>query len=357
MVNIKGIEIRVISNGQPLTEYDDPDRESATEDGPLVKYIEAIPDAKFSVQVSIGPEFQYFRSDGVSVRPCIDNLKIRNKFVGSRDRGKVLNLKSVKYHCKQSGLYKEADLAFGTAVVVEGSDSRQEFSPTDVKNLGKISLVLVRARQSRCSSSHHGLKAQDIKGLEVPEKILKGQTVTNVLKMVNEKTIAEPLSNSYSTPIKGHHGRKFHVEIYYRSRRALQLLGCIPRDPSPPVLVEEEDEPQETTPTAAEVGRVSESEPRVQSTPRNENAEEMARLRARLAELEEQEELERLRARVAEIENRQASTRPEQRDSRPVKREPPVKRERTEEGRGGGGGAQKRRKSQQSAPGFVDLTD
>ncbi|KAI9882473.1 MAG: protein kinase rio1 [Watsoniomyces obsoletus] len=344
MVKIKGIDIRVKCNGQFLTEYDDDaGQDDAAHDGPLVKYIEAIPGAKFSVLATLSSEFGYYSANSVAASFQVDNHDRQQFLVGRYPFGVSVEVSSQQYLCKQSSLYKEADLAFGTVVLVDGEDSGQTFSRSQINNLGRISVSFRRSWAIRRWSVSR-MAAREIDGPELPEKLLKGQAVTNVLKMVNERTIAQPTFNWQSSPIHGYYGREFQVHIYYRSRRALQTLGCIPRDVSPPILVEEEPA------QAAGVER----RPEVSGTrnPKSEegNEEEASRLRARIEELEKADELTRLRARVAELESRQSS---------PVKPEPgnllPVKRERPEEGRGGG--SPKRRRSQQSPPAFVDLTD
>ena len=53
MAILDNIEVYITSNGGVLTEYDDPDEHVPHDTKSTTKFIEAIPGAKFSIEISV----------------------------------------------------------------------------------------------------------------------------------------------------------------------------------------------------------------------------------------------------------------------------------------------------------------
>ena len=73
----KGILVQVISNGQLLESYDDPDASDNENPYQRQQYIEAVTGATFSVKVTITDQFdfcQISRQDGVAVELGVDGF-------------------------------------------------------------------------------------------------------------------------------------------------------------------------------------------------------------------------------------------------------------------------------------------
>ncbi len=73
----KGILVQVISNGQILSSYDDPDTNDNENPYQRQRYIEAVTGATFAVKVIITDQFDFChinRGDGVAVRFSVDGL-------------------------------------------------------------------------------------------------------------------------------------------------------------------------------------------------------------------------------------------------------------------------------------------
>ncbi len=117
MVKIEGVEIRIKSNGEFLTEYNDPNQDPTAQEGIVVKYIEAIPEAEFSIHTTLTPEFHYHGANSVVLDLQVDNFHRERHLTGRRFSSYHRELKSRQYLCKRTGLYKEADFAFGTVVL------------------------------------------------------------------------------------------------------------------------------------------------------------------------------------------------------------------------------------------------
>ncbi|MCJ1434906.1 hypothetical protein MMC27_004276 [Xylographa pallens] len=68
----------------------------------------------------------------------------------------------------------------------------------------------------------------------VSKRLLKGKTVSNIIKSVAGPSCAAPLENSWCfASLSGQPGLPINFRILHRSRKTLQMLGCIPRTPSP----------------------------------------------------------------------------------------------------------------------------
>ena len=73
----KGILVLVISNGQTLESYDDPDTSDNEDPYLRQQYIEAVTGATFAIKVIITDQFDWChisRKDGVAVRFSVDGI-------------------------------------------------------------------------------------------------------------------------------------------------------------------------------------------------------------------------------------------------------------------------------------------
>ena len=84
----KGILVQVISNGQILKSYDDPDASDNEDPYQRQQYIEAVTDATFAVNVILTDQFDFCRigrKDGVEVRFSIDGNDWGHSFYDTRE--------------------------------------------------------------------------------------------------------------------------------------------------------------------------------------------------------------------------------------------------------------------------------
>lgn len=116
MAILEGLEVRIKCNGEFLQEYDDPEAEANEESSQVVKYIEAVPNAKFSIHLSVSPEFNYFAADALRLRTQFDHQKARVKWRGKRD-ALVVELSKEKFLCPESGEWKCSKFCFGSVDV------------------------------------------------------------------------------------------------------------------------------------------------------------------------------------------------------------------------------------------------
>ena len=85
----KGILVQVISNGQILKFYDDPDTSDSEDPYQRQRYIEAVTDATFVVKVIITDQFDFChisRKDGLIVCFSVDGLEWKSSLYVTRER-------------------------------------------------------------------------------------------------------------------------------------------------------------------------------------------------------------------------------------------------------------------------------
>lgn len=83
----KGLLVHVISNGQVLESYDDPDASDHEDPYQRQRYIEAVTGATFAVKMIITDQFDFChisRKDGIEVRFRIDGNDMGVKYYQTR---------------------------------------------------------------------------------------------------------------------------------------------------------------------------------------------------------------------------------------------------------------------------------
>ena len=120
MAILSGFEVRIKSNGEYLTEYNDPANNAQGNRDNIVKYIEAVSGARFSVNAALTTEFRYAGAVGVVAGHKvaghkIDGLQRRwylcsKSYGGPKSRYSLTHLVSDR---KEAGRYEREKFAFG----------------------------------------------------------------------------------------------------------------------------------------------------------------------------------------------------------------------------------------------------
>lgn len=240
----QGIVIQVISNGQPLELYEDPDAAEIENDCIRQQYVEAVAGSTFSVKVMLTTEFNIHQLrgvDGVNIALKIDGqgiewasllsrANIEADLLRGRPGGTTFN--NVMEFCPKSGRWIKSDLMFGKLAIKESS--RKKLSAEQIAKLGRIQVTLQRVERKKHSipKAASMLSANAIK--EVTEKNLKGRGVAHSVAMTNTRPVTAPAPiEYYHKELPGRAGKLLEYNILYRSKGTLQMLGCIPRSPSP----------------------------------------------------------------------------------------------------------------------------
>lgn len=123
----KGVEVEVISNGQSLPLYDDPDAAENDELRTRQNYIEAVTGATFSIKVTLSEEFEMGRCDAARISMTCDNSERtshKDVMAGSQRRIGPLQDRQVVFcrmsgFCQDSGQWKSGKYCFGKLVMGE----------------------------------------------------------------------------------------------------------------------------------------------------------------------------------------------------------------------------------------------
>ncbi|KAI9790606.1 MAG: hypothetical protein M1816_004938 [Peltula sp. TS41687] len=316
MAILEGIEVRVKCNGEFLAEYDEPEAVAGRNDLEVVKYVEAIPNAIFSVQLDVRPGFQYEGADALRITRQFDDNKPRYYYLPWHQQRNEWSTE--KYLCDKSQQWKLTKFAFGSVDTVEeidASDASVFNDPSALQKLGTINLIVTRGTLTKLSTPEVLYHKAHARVKVIPEKLLKGASLTNSIDKVEEE-VTQPLISSHTTaPLPGSRGRRLSFKFLYRSR------GCIPRNPSPEAQNIESESRDATGPPISGEGEA---------------------------------EIERLRERLRQLEEKQSFTSAGSREGQHIKRErsTPVKREGGTEGTQDSG---KRRKVTK-VPEVIDLS-
>ncbi|KAI4152961.1 MAG: hypothetical protein L6R39_001708 [Caloplaca ligustica] len=214
----------IISQGRTCPVYDDPDTDDEEDPFTRQKYIEVVTGATFKIRVTLDPDFVLHSCDAIRVAFCFDNAA-REYFTDiARDdvlahKAHRARMGSIVRYCPSTGHYQRGELSFGSLEIHEGSSAN--VSPDQLKAVGFV--------------------------------------------QIKEKPVGYHMEG---IPLPGKAGQRVKMNVLYRSKKTLQLLGCIPRSPSPALV-------SGPTGTSDSAGNA-------------DLQEELTALRARLAELERQ---------------------------------------------------------------------
>ncbi|KAL8802904.1 MAG: hypothetical protein Q9182_003520 [Xanthomendoza sp. 2 TL-2023] len=227
-------EVVIANESSPM--YDEPDASNHDEPFTQQKYIEAVADATFSIKVTLDPDFDFANCDAVRAKVNLDgdlrgwyqDLKPRDVFGG----GRQACLDTITRWCPEAGQWQKASYSFGKLDIKEASDSR--VSREQISSLGSIRISF---RRIYFGAPTEGQYQTPQRISEVSEKMLKGKSIQHSIAPTAFVKGLPPPPTVAAIPLPGDLGREVVVNVLYRSKSTLQMLGCIPRSPSPqPIL-------------------------------------------------------------------------------------------------------------------------
>ena len=210
MDHFKGITAQIVSNGQVLNLYDDPDAAGIEDNFSRHHYVEAVAGSTFQVKVSLRPQFNIRKLD--AQHAALIQLKIDGNINTSVycttgllqyefSRGQVggHTFTGPKQFCKETGQWMLADYSFGNLVLSRltlfisigtnisltrslDENSDPGFSVKQAQDLGRIQVVVKRVKIEQRKQAHIPSKEPIVTINEVPEKALKGRPIETTVK-------------------------------------------------------------------------------------------------------------------------------------------------------------------------------
>lgn len=227
-----GVTVEIISNDRTLPFYPDPDAADNEDTGGSVQYVEAVTGAKFKIRVTLDKNFRWGNCDFVKVTVWYDGDTLGwSHEIHNKGRTNFATFSSLTTWCPTLHQWKSGWLSFGALETKEQVDTKADLSR--VASLGKIELRVTRVTcpPQRPDWNLDPGKPQPVP--EVSEKMLKGKAITNTVQGADSKPCSSPPASRETKLISGPGGNPLVYIILYRSRRTLQMLGCITRTPSP----------------------------------------------------------------------------------------------------------------------------
>lgn len=207
----QGIEVQVISNGQCLKLYDDPDVADTGTERTKQHYIEAVTGATFEVRVTLTSKFKFHNlrpTNAIRVTMSVDGQdENRAKYFIRQDtepellRGqrKEETFHGVTHFCPATRRWLYGDYAFARLEISKlninpikvfrlhtnskPEESTDTTTSTDLlQNLGRIEIRVERIKRERRSApKHHSARPGLTAFGEVAEKALKGKAIANTV--------------------------------------------------------------------------------------------------------------------------------------------------------------------------------
>ncbi|KAI9695580.1 MAG: hypothetical protein M1836_006420 [Candelina mexicana] len=242
MAILQGLEVTIKSGGETLTEYDNPDEEEAgTGSRKVTRYIEAVPGSRFSICVKARPEFQFYEATGVKVERWMDGHESPSfKVFSTQDVTTVGGFEygSESFLCAQTGSRKQRDFGFGRLEILDVEEPQPD--PVKTMQIGTISVHVTRVTKKRRAKPKMLRGDGTMETRQASEISLKGKDIQTSVTYLNERDATTPALTKYIyIPLPTWKGTLMAFRFLYRSRSALQAIGCIPPDPGSPIMLQD----------------------------------------------------------------------------------------------------------------------
>jgi len=233
------IDARIVVDGQPLKEYDDPDGETH------VRYVQAIAGQHFAVQVKFLPGFKLQWAPYLYFQFWIDDDPVHYRLDPAPTTAGMAHKRGVLLAAQSyegagtpikddSGRWTRANFTFGALGIEESEASKDKMLLDKLNKLGRITMKIYRAQAKQRTDPYlcDGTLPEVLDS--VPEKMMKGRHIKNNVRYTPGKGCTAPLMTTHDyVPVAGKAGKVYSWEFRYRNREILQYIGCIPRSPSP----------------------------------------------------------------------------------------------------------------------------
>lgn len=210
MDTFQGITTEIISNGQVLKLYDDPDAAESEESRSRQYYVEAVAGSTFQIKVNLTSRFNLYKRDaehalymGVKIDGCFNTsyYYTMENLQGKFSRGQLggHTFAGVRQFCKETRQWTLSDYSFGNLVLsmlrlsvslntnISLTESLEEnsdpnFSVKQAQELGRIQVTVKSVRLETRKDVYIPNKTPIATIHEAPEKALKGRPIETIVR-------------------------------------------------------------------------------------------------------------------------------------------------------------------------------
>jgi hypothetical protein len=255
MARLENITVDILVEGNPQPIFEDPNPEDNNKEKGNNFYVEVVDDARFTVQVSLNPDFEFYHADGVRIYLSLDGREAWAHYL-RRNSLEVLHSKTITTHPNYNATtrqWQDEAFSFGKLRICKQweflandmltrlyavESTHLEEAPNTLQRLGQISVEIKRVTR-HLRSKPKPVKALDEKTVtQVSEKLLKGKAIENAIRSGLQHILschatercARPISTGFrEAPIRtykyqllaGDKGIPVKFNILYRSRSKL----------------------------------------------------------------------------------------------------------------------------------------
>ncbi|KAK2763971.1 hypothetical protein FQN54_009590 [Arachnomyces sp. PD_36] len=228
-------EVTVIVNGNAVTEYnvDEDDQDSAQQPNTVTKYIEAVSDAEFSLNVSILPHYE-LRGDIVGWHLYVDGVHAESITVAKEDFEKGRCVQPIRFCLKGTkheryGKWMLQHFKFSSISFGQSGDQEEHVSVDRASQAGNLEVKAWCYRLNSYRAKDPNPPFNPLRN--VSEKSLKGQALSHTVGLGS----CENTEKYYCyVDVERLGDAPLATFVFkYRSRKALQDLTIIPRSPTP----------------------------------------------------------------------------------------------------------------------------
>ncbi|MCJ1483974.1 hypothetical protein MMC06_004142 [Schaereria dolodes] len=217
----------------PAPVYADPEPKENKAKNTRRYYVEAVTNHKFAVNVTLTSTFLMGNCDGVKISMKFDGGTEWHHFISRLQHvsGPHLAVATFTFFPEYDENLKQwtrGEFSFGRLDTLESNHTIHSLA--DVQELGMIQVTCERVFRRKRPIPYFPALQNHKTITEVSEKMLKGKAIANT---VRTGVVPQPETKYEYMPVAAPAGDPVYFQLLYRSRYALQMIGCIPQNSSP----------------------------------------------------------------------------------------------------------------------------
>lgn len=136
MVALKGVQVRIVSSsdGRDFVEYDNPKATTSSDDHSSEKFIEAITDRTYHIEVNVLPSFKLYTADGIKIGLRIDGTAVDKYRYHKRDEVEKKQKTGAPFidswvNFREGSTWRRTKYSFGPLKIGKTCERRERLPP------------------------------------------------------------------------------------------------------------------------------------------------------------------------------------------------------------------------------------